>query len=514
MKRGVLVVFLISILIAMPIQASIPYKQSLENNNFKINKVECSDNKLRVLVESRSDRSLFVLFEVYSKIGNVNIFSDKILEGLSADYFMLDTNLQCKELTRLEVNGYDIINSENVVYSNSESPYQFTGSEQQIVGITQSSTIEIPADEPTSENTVSEAPDTNYVYFNNKLISSKQGSKETYYSQDQIGSSTIITDESGNLISHNKYYPFGQDMDVNEGNFKFTGKEQDDSGLYYYGARYYDSSIGRFTNVDPIMDYSQSPYNYVNNNPLINIDPDGREEINSNIITNNANNILGDLNELNIKINYAKNKFGTKPISGINQIIRWLGKDKYISNQILKASKSSNVDPVLLTAVLFKEGLSEYFTKKYISFDVLGPIGLDSFGSEIDYLKEKSYLSKSFKEDENYFMGDKRSSIFNEMGEEFVYAKFWGAGDAIQATASMIAWKRDVFFRDVNRLGLDTSKLSPSEIDAWTYTYYVAGNGRASTLLKKNKLDLSSMLVSSRVGATSQVLRDTKLFEK
>ncbi|MBT4334519.1 RHS repeat-associated core domain-containing protein, partial [archaeon] len=52
-----------------------------------------------------------------------------------------------------------------------------------------------------------------------------------------------------------------------------TGKELDESNLYYFGARYYDSESGRFTSVDPVKE--NHAYSYVNNNPLNLIDPTG-----------------------------------------------------------------------------------------------------------------------------------------------------------------------------------------------------------------------------------------------
>ena len=64
--------------------------------------------------------------------------------------------------------------------------------------------------------------------------------------------------------------------------FKYTGKERDKESLYdYFGARYYDARIGRWGTIDPMMEkhYDFSPYNYVLDNPLILIDPDGKDVI-------------------------------------------------------------------------------------------------------------------------------------------------------------------------------------------------------------------------------------------
>ncbi len=60
--------------------------------------------------------------------------------------------------------------------------------------------------------------------------------------------------------------------------FKFNGKEQDpETGMYYYGARYYDPKMSLFVSVDPLAEQFQgwSPYNYTMNNPLNLVDPTG-----------------------------------------------------------------------------------------------------------------------------------------------------------------------------------------------------------------------------------------------
>jgi RHS repeat-associated protein len=62
--------------------------------------------------------------------------------------------------------------------------------------------------------------------------------------------------------------------------YKYTGKERDVESLYdYFGARYYDSRIGRWLQVDALGEKypALSPYAYVANNPLQSVDPDGRK---------------------------------------------------------------------------------------------------------------------------------------------------------------------------------------------------------------------------------------------
>jgi len=107
--------------------------------------------------------------------------------------------------------------------------------------------------------------------------------KQYYFSSDHLGSSTMISNGSGELVQNIQYMPFGETfVDMRKENwatpYRFNGKEQDcESGMHYYGARYYDSRLSRFISVDPMADQRSwvSPYNYVQNNPINRIDPTG-----------------------------------------------------------------------------------------------------------------------------------------------------------------------------------------------------------------------------------------------
>jgi RHS repeat-associated protein len=122
-----------------------------------------------------------------------------------------------------------------------------------------------------------------------------------FYHPDHIGSSSWITDGTGQAIQHLHYLPFGEDW-VDQRNsswnapYTFSGKEKDvETGYGYFGARYYDSGLSIWLSVDPMSDKypSMSPYNYCANNPVILVDPDGRE-IEPYLIFN------GDLNKIQI----------------------------------------------------------------------------------------------------------------------------------------------------------------------------------------------------------------------
>jgi RHS repeat-associated protein len=107
-----------------------------------------------------------------------------------------------------------------------------------------------------------------------------------YYHPDHLGNSAFITDASGEVYQHLEYFPFGETFIDEHGNqqrtpYLYNGKELDDeTGLYYYGGRYYDPITSIWENVDPSWDLpteiSTSPYAYVQDNPITYIDPDGR----------------------------------------------------------------------------------------------------------------------------------------------------------------------------------------------------------------------------------------------
>ncbi len=98
----------------------------------------------------------------------------------------------------------------------------------------------------------------------------------------------MTTDENGTSLGTIKYYPYGG---ARSGGVptdkKFTGQRLDETGLYYYGARYYDPEIGRFISADTIIPDPINPqafnrYSYCINNPLKYIDPTGHQPDNDN----------------------------------------------------------------------------------------------------------------------------------------------------------------------------------------------------------------------------------------
>jgi RHS repeat-associated protein len=124
----------------------------------------------------------------------------------------------------------------------------------------------------------------------------------SYLFTDMLGSVRTITNDNGDVIENNDYLPFGRmlssadngrsavgfyppapDTSIDSSTpHKFTGKERDETGLDYFGARYYSGPQGRFTSPDPLLNsgrptapQSWNRYAYAFNNPLRFTDPTG-----------------------------------------------------------------------------------------------------------------------------------------------------------------------------------------------------------------------------------------------
>lgn len=102
----------------------------------------------------------------------------------------------------------------------------------------------------------------------------------SYYNADGLGSITSLTNSSGAAAQTYTYDSFGK-VTASGGSlsnpFQYTGREMDsETGLYYYRARYYDPSTGRFLSEDPIRFQAGSNfYPYVGNSPSNALDPSG-----------------------------------------------------------------------------------------------------------------------------------------------------------------------------------------------------------------------------------------------
>jgi RHS repeat-associated protein len=126
---------------------------------------------------------------------------------------------------------------------------------------------------------IADTETTTYVFMKERHLARITAAETLYYGLDHLGTTVLMTNESGESVWIAEATPFGDNVAVvserKDLKLKYTGKDLDeDVGLYYFNARWYDASTGRFISEDPIRDGSNW-HVYVSNNPLRFIDPTG-----------------------------------------------------------------------------------------------------------------------------------------------------------------------------------------------------------------------------------------------
>ena len=130
-----------------------------------------------------------------------------------------------------------------------------------------------------------------YIFFNSKRVARWDASNGSvhYLFSDHLGSTSVTTNSTGATLEQDRrLLPlWGHCLRKYFDHYLFTGKERDsETGLDFFGARYYGSNMGRFTSVDPqsitkerlLFPQKLNSYSYARNNPLAFVDPDGWDD--------------------------------------------------------------------------------------------------------------------------------------------------------------------------------------------------------------------------------------------
>ena len=128
-----------------------------------------------------------------------------------------------------------------------------------------------------SESDLSGNITNDYIYFAGRKAAQEDASGNIHYLYpDQVNSTVMMTDSSGNSCYNATFTPYGEEhstLNTCSTNYKFTGYERDsETGLDYAFARYYSSRLGRFMSADPLAGTTSNPqslnrYSYVQNHP-------------------------------------------------------------------------------------------------------------------------------------------------------------------------------------------------------------------------------------------------------
>jgi RHS repeat-associated protein len=251
----------------------------------------------------------------------------------------------------------------------------------------------------------------------------------TYPFTDMLGSVRSVTNQSGTVTECYDYLPFGRiigssingrgsagchpsapDSYLNSSlPQKFTGKERDETGLDYFGARYFSGAQGRFTSTDPVGGRLANPqslnrYTYVLNNPLKFIDPTG-------MIVEWYDNVCKKVGGKDVCTSKAEGKYLAdldKKIAGDDKKAR--DKAQTLKNTYLKLDGSS---------VLFEvaQGDSSGSSRGDIAYEGNDHFVISLKGSDPEGLSDGQRLSHEFEHGRQILDGE---SSFHKVGKQWM----------------------------------------------------------------------------------------------
>lgn len=149
-----------------------------------------------------------------------------------------------------------------------------------------------------------------------------------YSINDHLGSSMLELDMQGQIISKEEFYPYGGTavwtartaVEANYKTLRYSGKELDATGLYYYGYRYYMPWLGRWLNPDPAGTVDgMNLYKMVGNNPINLIDKTGLVGDKPNFFTLSPQEVT----EIETKIDISNMKINLSSIKMGNTDAKW-----------------------------------------------------------------------------------------------------------------------------------------------------------------------------------------------
>ncbi len=240
---------------------SLNYQYDSMGNRTQLNDTAYTYNEMNELISSESANETWTF--TYDEYGNCTGKSN----GVKTFEYLYDFE---NRLTAVKVDGQV---TEEYTYDSDGNRIKKIDANSERVYIYSGANILYEVNKTTQMDAV-------YVYGPTGRIAKKVNDMKEYYHTDQLGSTKLVTSENGAVTEEIQYEPFGEQINVSEERYTYNGKERDETGLYYYGARYYDPQIGRFLTRDPLPGDLLSPqtlnsYVYCLNNPLRYVDSQG-----------------------------------------------------------------------------------------------------------------------------------------------------------------------------------------------------------------------------------------------
>lgn len=286
-----------------------------------------------------------------------------------------------------------------------------------------------------------------------------------YSLNDHLGSSTMELDLTGQIISHERYHPFGTtawfagrgEIEASYKTLRYSGKERDATGLYYYGFRYYVAWMQRWINPDPAADVDGlNLYRFVRNNPIMWADVEGlapvtllygfehvRSRVLNGLATASPQQSFVRIDEINdaLQINMEN---ASSDFEGFNEMIReGIEVEDDNVDYFMQATPSYQGTPAEARKLL--QGWSDYLKRNAAAFDITRKI--------------QSYETKSTKEVGQFWKKNLREPL-SEHDVQNVTSTLQDSPEAlfslrtassIKAGDAVINWQ----FRQFSKLALD-----------------------------------------------------------
>lgn len=189
-----------------------------------------------------------------------------------------------------------------------------------------------------------------------------------YQLHDHLGSASLELDETAKVISYEQYHPFGTTAYQTKNasikcaakRYRYTGMERDEeSGMYYHGARYYSPWLGRWMSCDPIvLQDSTNLYIYGHNNPLRYTDPDGMTA--RDLVASHLSKMEQTYSKVNIKV---------KAEVGDIAIYAKQGASRYLDPILRRVRLTESEHPIAGAAVKYLNPAYVYRNAKTIVID-------------------------------------------------------------------------------------------------------------------------------------------------
>lgn len=145
-----------------------------------------------------------------------------------------------------------------------------------------------------------------YYYDNSGLVAvNGTDSRLKAYHSDHLGSTNLVTNESGSVVEEDYYEPYGNELQDSNSRYTYTGKEKDSTGLMDFKARQYNPEQGQFIQPDKQLPEVYDPqqlnrYAYARNNPYKYVDKEGQATTISDYIVERYGGLPGGYGGLQI----------------------------------------------------------------------------------------------------------------------------------------------------------------------------------------------------------------------